>query len=40
MSMSLMVLGGVIGWAVLAAVTLRGTRMDRSEAGGRGGAIG
>ena len=40
--MSLGVLGGVIGWVVLAVRTLRGNALDfeRSEAGGRGGAIG
>jgi hypothetical protein len=40
--MSLVVLGGVIGWVVLAVRTLRRGVLDfeRSDAGGRGGAIG
>lgn len=38
--MSLVVVGGVIGWVVLAALTLRSNLFERSEAGGRGGAIG
>jgi hypothetical protein len=40
--MSLVVLSGVIGWIVLVVRTLRGNTLDfeRSEAGGRGGAIG
>lgn len=40
--MSLVVLGGVIGWIVLAVRTLRGNTLEfeRTEAGGRGGAIG
>ena len=40
--MSLVVLGGVIGWIVLVVRTLRGSTLDfeRTEAGGRGGAIG
>jgi hypothetical protein len=39
--MSLVLVGGVIGWVVLAAITLLGNGFDRSpQAGGQGGAIG
>ena len=39
--MSLILVGGVIGWVVLAALTLRGNSFARSpQAGGQGGAIG
>jgi hypothetical protein len=39
--MSLVVVGGVIGWLVLAALTLRGNAFDRRpQEGGQGGAIG
>ena len=39
--MSLVVLGGVIGWVVLAVRTLRGSALEfERQAGGRGGAIG
>jgi hypothetical protein len=40
--MSLVVLCGVIGWVVLAVRTLRGSALEfeRTQAGGRGGAIG
>jgi hypothetical protein len=40
--MSLVVLGGMIGWVVLAVRTLRGSALEfeRTPAGGRGGAIG
>jgi hypothetical protein len=39
--MSLVVVGGIIGWVVLAALTLRGNAFDRSpQEGGQGGAIG
>ncbi len=39
--MSLVVVGGVIGWLVLAALTLRGNSFARSpQEGGQGGAIG
>lgn len=40
--MSLILVGGVIGWVVLAVRTFRGGVLDfeRSQAGGRGGAIG
>lgn len=40
--MSLVVLGGVIGWVVLVVRTLRSSvlEFERSDAGGRGGAIG
>jgi hypothetical protein len=40
--MSLVVLGSVIGWVLLAVRTLRGTAVEfeRTNAGGRGGAIG
>jgi hypothetical protein len=40
--MSLVVVGGIIGWVVLAALTLRGNAgFERSpQEGGQGGAIG
>ena len=39
--MSLVLVGGVIGWVVLAALTLRGNSFARSpQEGGQGGAIG
>ena len=39
--MSLILIGGVIGWMVLAALTLRGNSFARGpQEGGQGGAIG